>query len=436
LNRRIVKSIAAVAALAMLVLPVPVTAQVHPAALPRYKLIDLGTLGGFNAYINAPERTINKSGVVAASADTTTKDTFPASCQNPDCYVSHTYFSQHGVATGVGALPGTNSSQPAGINDKGVMVGQSQNGKIDPITHQPDAVGVSWPRGRIRKLSSLGGTSSFGLDINNSGEIAGWALNKIPYTMSPWGNLGTEQRAVIWRHGKIHDLGTLGGPAAYAYLINGRGQVTGQAYTNSNVNPITGTPTAAPFLWQSGERMINLGSLGGTNGGASALNDSGQVAGTSNLRGDSTYHPFLWSKGKLTDLGTLGGHNASTGWMNNAGHVVGVADLPGSKAHHAFLWSHETMTDLGTVSGDTCSSANGINTMGQVVGASGICHVAALHGFLWERGQMIDLNTLIARPSSGLVVTDAAVINNRGDIAARALLPNGNTHIVLLVPRK
>jgi hypothetical protein len=49
---------------------------------------------------------------------------------------------------------------------------------------------------------------------------------------------------------------------------------------------------------------------------------------------------------------------------------------------------------------------------------------------------MIDLNTLIARPASGLVVTEGVVINNHGDIAGRAVLPNGDQRAVLLVPRR
>ena len=57
-----------------------------------------------------------------------------------------------------------------------------------------------------------------------------------------------------------------------------------------------------------------------------------------------------------------------------------------------------------------------------------------LHGFLWQPGgPMIDLNQFVP-PGSGLIVTDGEGINDRGEIAGSALLPNGDFHAVLLVP--
>ena len=53
--------------------------------------------------------------------------------------------------------------------------------------------------------------------------------------------------------------------------------------------------------------MADLGTLGGTLGSATALNNRGQVVGLSSTAGNQGAHPFLWSRGKLTDLGTLGG---------------------------------------------------------------------------------------------------------------------------------
>ena len=39
----------------------------------------------------------------------------------------------------------------------------------------------------------------------------------------------------------------------------------------------------------------------------SVINNRGQLGGITNLAGDVTTHPFLWSHGSLTDLRTLGG---------------------------------------------------------------------------------------------------------------------------------
>ena len=93
------------------------------------------------------------------------------------------------------------------------------------------------------------------------------------------------------------------------------------------------------------------------------------------------------------------------------------------------------MTDLGTVDGDPCSTAHTINSKGQIVGNSGLCGgpPLATHPFLWENGgPMLDLNTLV--PRSDLYLFDVEFINDRGEIAVEALLPNGDHRAVLLIP--
>jgi hypothetical protein len=51
-----------------------------------------------------------------------------------------------------------------------------------------------------------------------------------------------------------------------------------------------------------------------------------------------TAHPFLRNRGRLTDLGTLGGTFGTATWMNNAGEVVGGATTRAEEAFHAFFW--------------------------------------------------------------------------------------------------
>jgi hypothetical protein len=67
----------------------------------RYKLIDLGTLGGPNSQVNGtPPPMINNRGVVAGLADTAEP------CSYLDGFVSPAFRWQKGVLTNLGLLPG------------------------------------------------------------------------------------------------------------------------------------------------------------------------------------------------------------------------------------------------------------------------------------------------------------------------------------------
>jgi probable HAF family extracellular repeat protein len=223
----------------------------------------------------------------------------------------------------------------------------------------------------------------------------------------------------------------LGGNDAVAALVNDRGQIAGASYTNTIPNATTGVPTLDPFFWERG-RMVDIGTLGGTYGFAYWMNNRGQVVGQSNLEGDQTYHPFLWDNGVLTDLGTLGGPKGFPRWINDQGEVVGRADLQAG-LFHAFLWKGSKMTDLGTLAADPCSAAWSINARSQIVGNSQSNCGTPTHAFLWEKGRMYDLNTLIP-PGSGFTITEAAGINDHGEIIAVGSLPNGDGNAVMLIP--
>ena len=419
-----------------LALPVEVTAQ-----STRYKLIDLGTFGGPNSFLPGqfpPAQDLNNGGTVAGAADTTMPD---PNCFF-DCFVFHAFRWQNGHLTDLGVLPGGSVSSAVWISASGLILGNADNGEIDPLTHGLENRGVLWKHGQITNLGTLGGNNSFPSSVNNGGQVVGGAANAIPDPYPVFIGAGQQSRAFLWQNGAMEDLGTLGGPDAAASFVNDRGQIAGVSFTDSTANASTGLPTIHPFLWQNGI-MQDLGSFGGlgsmgnfSNGispEVNHLNSRGEVAGTSPLAGDQTYHAFLWN-GTLTDLGTLGGDNSKAYWVNDAGDVVGEADLPGSQTHDAFLWKNGVMTDLGSVGSDPCSNAYVINSKGQIVGESTNCHGVGLHAFLWQNGgPMIDLNTFVP-PGADLQVHNPVYINDRGEITAIGLLPSGDQHAVLLIP--
>jgi probable HAF family extracellular repeat protein len=415
----------------------------HAKVHTRYKLIDLGTFGGPASYFSAAglgARVLNNQGDVAGYADTSRPDPSAPNCFNLDCFLSHAFRWHDGVRTDLGAFPGDNSSAVSAINARGWIAGFSQYGPIDPLTGSAHSVAALWEDGHMINLGTLGGgMDSVAIDINDRGQIIGFAPNSIPDSFDPFG-FPTQLRTFLWDNGVMKDIGTLGGPDAFpGTRINDRGQITGSSYINFVPNPSTGVPVADPFLWEDGN-MIDLGSFGGTNGSGLTVNDRGQVVGQSNLPGDVETHAFLWDNGILTDLTTLGGTVSIPTWLSKSGEVVGGSTNHGDQAFLAFLWKDGVMTNLGTVDGDPCSEANSINARNQVVGISATCDFFAVqHAFLWENGRMTDLNTLIPS-NSGLQLLFAADINDRGDIVGvgvpHGVPPNSDLfgHLFILIP--
>ena len=102
--------------------------------------------------------------------------------------------------------------------------------------------------GRVINLGTLpGGYESQANDINDLGQVSGFASNGIsdPYSFFGW---GTRARSFIWHNGVMRDIGSLGGPDAVSTTLNAAGQITGQSYTSTAANPATGIPTLDPFL--------------------------------------------------------------------------------------------------------------------------------------------------------------------------------------------
>jgi uncharacterized membrane protein len=439
MNSKTVTRITALALFVALAIPVQLAAQEHKKEHHHYKLFDMGTFGGpGSGILNQSSPVLNGRGALVGVSDTSITDPYYPDCFL-DCYVDYGWVWQNGVLTQLSSLPGGASNFPGSINNHGQITGVSQNGAIDSLTGWPQADAVIWQGGQITDLGTLGGNQSSANANNNRGQVVGAALNT---TLDPFANsplcsgcgtfaqtflfipAATEVRAFRWtRDQGMQDLGTLGGPDSNAWIINDRGQIAGESFTSFTPNPSTGVPTIDPFVWEKGKGMTDLGGLGGTFGFPTWLNSRGEVVGNSNLPGDMSFHAFLWSRsGGMQDLPTLGGTFSFANWVNDAGVVVGGATPSGDQVQFAVFWKDGVITRLETIAGDDFSHAISINSQEQIVGTSCCGTIpGGVTGVLWENGERgADLNTLLL-PGTTMLVTEALIINDGGEIGCLGL---------------
>ncbi len=242
--------------------------------------------------------------------------------------------------------------------------------------------GFVWQNGVMTALPTLGGNNNGALGVNNRGQIVGAAETVIrdPNCAPPQ---VLDFEAVIWgpQPNQIQTLPVFPGDSVAAAVgINNKGQVVGTSGMCAFPSFALGVH---PVLWQHGT-VTDLGSLGGVMfNEAVAINYAGQVVGQSDLPGDTTTHAFFWQNGVMTDLGTLPGDSYSTANdINEQGQVVGVSCNATFSVCRAFLWQNGVMTDLNTlISPDSplyLTYGAGINDRREITGSAcvlsnGVC---------------------------------------------------------------
>ena len=205
--------LAAICAASLVVPSAASAARETPA--PQYQLIDVGTFGGAQAFLNGPAELITGNGAALGTADTTIPDAdypnfnpFVVGVADPN--IAHAFSWRNGRLTDLGALPGDNSSAVFEVNRHGVGTGLSELETYDPVTAYQVAHAVLFRNGRVKDLGTLpGGNQSQAIAINDHGTVAGFGNNAVPDPVSVFG-WGTQTRSFVWEHGVMRDIGSLG----------------------------------------------------------------------------------------------------------------------------------------------------------------------------------------------------------------------------------
>jgi probable HAF family extracellular repeat protein len=372
----ILKSIAAITVLAVLSISLPLPAQQLPSANGgsiHYSLINLGTLGG--TFSNAYGGVTNRMWVTGDSA-------LPSDATEHAFLWRDGVMTDLGTLGGPISSVGNMTKDVVGF-----IVGIAQTSEPDPLgeswvslTGLPVAQnlfkGFLWRNGVMRALPTLGGNQGAAYGVNNQGQVVGTAENSThDANCVPPQQLDVE--AVIWEpeREEVRELPPLPGDTiGGAFAINDTGQVVGGSGPTCGNLPFFGIYLAHAVLWRDG-KVIDLGNLGGAqNNYAEVINNRGQVIGNSDLPGDNTGHGFLWQNGVMTDLGTLPyplNFASAAGDINEKGQVVGNS-CDSNFNCHGFIWENGVMTDLNNLMlppGSPLQVAGccGINDQGEIV---------------------------------------------------------------------
>jgi probable HAF family extracellular repeat protein len=240
------------------------------------------------------------------------------------------------------------------------------------------------------QLVDLGaGDGSLATAINENGQIVGWGGPGGPF---------------LWDNGSLRRFGSAGSYSpSSADDINDLGTVAGTAGAS-------GLP-ARGYTWTqaAGTQLISQ-TLGGSGIEVRALNNGGDVAGSSQIAGDVASHAALWKNGSVIDLQLPNFPTGSSyAWgINDAGVVVGQYNPP-SGGSASFRWTAGTgMVLIAPVEGNALH----INSDGVVVGQSG-ASVSSTHAYRWVSGTLQDLGTLGGTHSAAIGINDAGTIVGR-----------------------
>lgn len=222
---------------------------------------------------------------------------------------------------------------------------------------------------------------------------------------------------------QITDLGTLGGYESYASAINSSGSIVGMYGTYEN-----GYSQMRAFACAPGSQPVDIGNDRGTWYDASMINDAGQIGGWCQPGFDCSYGYRRDPDGGINMLSDLGGNHTSASGLNEAGTLVGTSEIDSSTGtSHAVCWTllggtvdlHPTSTTANR------SAASGINDSGQMIGKL-VWADGRERAIIWPVGSYPFL-----LPTLGGTWSDAYAINNAGQVIGDSTTSDGKGHAFL-----
>jgi probable HAF family extracellular repeat protein len=263
-----------------------------------------------------------------------------------------------------------------------------------------------------------GGRTSVNNGVNSTGTAVG--------TIGFGARSHYHPAAVVWKpNGQRIDMAP-DAVQSFGFVIRADGTAYGM------LQPQTGQPV--PFSWQAGTLTPLPAFPGWLWTKPLGANKAGEIAATAQdfvQAGVCPAEPVLFTGGAWVDLGSLGGTCGGARAVNDAGVVVGVTSLAGSNVGHAFSWQDGVMSDLGSLGGDN-AWADDINADGVIVGYSADARLDP-HAVVWRHGKIKALDAVVDQLPDGTMI-EAVSINASGQIAVAGVGQDVQLHTYLLDP--
>jgi probable HAF family extracellular repeat protein len=279
------------------------------------------------------------------------------------------------------------------------------------------------PDGSLEVLPGYAFPREKAFDINNGNMVGGLSY----YEWDRW-------EAAVWApDGTITTLGGLWEVTkgcSEIHGVNDAGVAVGISTSDTSLG--------RAFRWTAETGMVDIGTLGGNEAKAWAINNEGVIVGWS-LDETLQVRPFAFDYGRFIELGLLpGGTNGEALAINDNRLIVGGSTCLGGEgenqapAFHPVMWriappdvarpepAIPDAVDLGVMFPLAQAYAVAINNRGQVVGNSTSQDIPFDYvcPWIWEDGVMRPLQELIP-PGTGWVLERVTDINDHGWITGQ-----------------